>query len=150
MTVIRLIVKTKTKKYPVLIGSNIINQLSKILKVNSVNYKKCLLIIDKKIPNNMKNKVINNFKKNQLFKYVLYANVKNKNQKKVNEILNILINKNFSSKDLLISIGGGIMEMLICSSLFKREYNQNLPTTLLAQVDSSIGGKTEQYKICKI
>ena len=145
MTVIKLIVKTKTEKYPVLIGSNIINQLSKILKVNSVNYKKCLLIIDKKIPNNMKNNVINNFKKNQLFKYFLNANEKNKNQKKVNEILNILLNKNFARKDLLISIGGGITGDVagFAASLFKRGIQfVNLPTTLLAQVDSSIGGKT--------
>ena len=144
MTVIKLIVKTKTEKYPVLIGSNIINQLSKILKVNSVNYKKCLLIIDKKIPNNMKNKVINNFKKNQLFKYFLNANEKNKNQKKVNEILEILLKKNFSRQDCLITIGGGITGDVggFAASLFKRGLHWiNLPTTLLSQVDSAVGGK---------
>jgi 3-dehydroquinate synthase len=63
----------------------------------------------------------------------------------VNEILKILLNKNFSRQDCLITIGGGITGDVggFASSLFKRGLNfVNIPTTLLSQVDSSIGGKT--------
>jgi 3-dehydroquinate synthase/shikimate kinase/3-dehydroquinate synthase len=70
---------------------------------------------------------------------------KNKNQKNVNIILDILLNNNFSRSDCLIAIGGGITGDIsaFAASLFKRGLNFiNIPTTLLSQVDSSIGGKT--------
>ena len=56
-----------------------------------------------------------------------------------------MLNKNFSREDILISIGGGITGDIAgyAASLFKRGLKFiNIPTTLLAQVDSSIGGKT--------
>jgi 3-dehydroquinate synthase len=63
----------------------------------------------------------------------------------VNDILKILLDKNFSRQDCLITIGGGITGDVggFAASLFKRGLNfVNIPTTLLSQVDSSIGGKT--------
>ena len=59
--------------------------------------------------------------------------------------LNNLLSKNFNRSDLLISIGGGITGDVVgfAASIFKRGINFiNIPTTLLAQVDSAIGGKT--------
>ena len=50
MKPIKLIVKTKNENYPILIGRNLISNLSNILKQNSITFKKCLLIIDKNIP----------------------------------------------------------------------------------------------------
>ena len=51
---------------------------------------------------------------------------------------------NFSREDCLISVGGGITGDIsgFAASLFKRGLKFiNIPTTLLSQVDSSIGGK---------
>ena len=76
---------------------------------------------------------------------IIDINEKNKNQKTINKILEILLNKNFSRQDCLIAIGGGITGDVsgFAASLFKRGLQFiNIPTTLLAQVDSSIGGKT--------
>ena len=53
--------------------------------------------------------------------------------------------KNFNRNDILISLGGGILGdySAFAASIIKRGINFiNIPTTLLAQVDSSIGGKT--------
>jgi 3-dehydroquinate synthase/shikimate kinase/3-dehydroquinate synthase len=69
----------------------------------------------------------------------------NKNFNSANKILDILLNKNFSREDCVISIGGGITGDVsgFAASLFKRGLKFiNIPTTLLSQVDSSIGGKT--------
>ena len=63
----------------------------------------------------------------------------------INKILQILLNKNFSRQDCVITIGGGITGDVggFAASLYKRGLNFiNIPTTLLSQVDSSIGGKT--------
>ena len=62
-----------------------------------------------------------------------------------NDILEFMLNKNFSRTDCLIAIGGGITGDIsgFAASLYKRGLQFiNIPTTFLAQVDSSIGGKT--------
>ena len=83
--------------------------------------------------------------KKDFYIYFFKANEVNKNMNYINKILDILLNKNFSRDDCLISVGGGITGDIagFAASLFKRGMKFiNIPTTLLAQVDSSIGGKT--------
>ena len=73
------------------------------------------------------------------------ATEKNKNQKSVDRILSVLLKKSFNRNDCVISIGGGITGDVsgFAASIFKRGLKFiNIPTTLLSQVDSSIGGKT--------
>ena len=56
-----------------------------------------------------------------------------------------MLKSKFNRSDVLISLGGGIVGDLtgFVASIFKRGINFiNIPTTLLAQVDSCIGGKT--------
>ena len=56
-----------------------------------------------------------------------------------------LLNKNFSREDCVLAIGGGITGDVsgFAASTFKRGLQFiNIPTTLLSQVDSSVGGKT--------
>ena len=145
MQPIKLIIRTKTEKYPVLIGRNLVENLSNLFNQNSINCKKYLLIIDKKIPNKIISKVTKSLEKFELFKYAFEANEKNKNQKSINEILNILLKKNFTRNDCLVSIGGGITGDVagFAASIFKRGLKfVNIPSTLLSQVDSSVGGKT--------
>ena len=65
--------------------------------------------------------------------------------KTINYYLKILLSKNFNRSDLIIGVGGGITGDVagFVASIFKRGINFiNIPTTLLAQVDSAIGGKT--------
>tara|TARA_B100001121_G_C18652099_1_gene604603 strand:- start:309 stop:1415 length:1107 start_codon:yes stop_codon:yes gene_type:complete len=141
----KLIIKTVSQKYSILIGSNLIVNISKIMKKNLNDFKKCLFIVDKKVPKKFIFSIKKSFKdKNIFFEYFL-MNEKNKNIQTVNKILKILLTKNFSRKDCLITIGGGITGDVggFTASLFKRGLQfVNIPTTLLSQVDSSVGGKT--------
>ena len=141
----KLIVKTNSEKYPIIIGRNLIPNLSQIFRKNSINFKKCLLVLDKNISNKYVKQISNSLKKYEVYKLIYNANEKNKNQKSVDKILNFLLQKNFSRDDCLISIGGGITGDVagFAASLFKRGLKfVNIPTTLLSQVDSSVGGKT--------
>ena len=145
MKPIKLFIETKTERYPIIIGRNLISKLSNLLKKNSITFKKCLFVIDKNIPKKNLIKMIDSLKNIDVHKFEFYANEKNKNQKNVNKILSILLNKNFSRNDCVISVGGGITGDVssFAASLFKRGLKfVNIPTTLLSQVDSSIGGKT--------
>ena len=145
MKPIKLFVKTKYEQYPIIIGKNLLSNLSNLLRKNSITFKKCLLIIDKNIRKKNLTKISGSFKNIEVHKYIFNANEKNKNQKNVNKILNILLAKNFSRNDCVISIGGGITGDVagFAASLFKRGLKfVNVPSTLLSQVDSSVGGKT--------
>ena len=145
MSTIKLQINTKSNRYPIFIGSKLITKLSKLLKNCSIKFTKCLLVVDNKVPKNLVNKIIKSLPKKQTVVYNFKASELNKNQINVNKILAILLKKNFHRNDCLISIGGGITGDVsgFASSIFKRGIKfVNIPTTLLAQVDSSIGGKT--------
>ena len=145
MKPIKLKVKTKLDNYSIIIGSNIIKDLTTYFKKNSINFDKCLLIIDNKVPSRMISKITKSLNRKKIFKFRFNANEKNKNFNNINKILQILLNKNFTRQDSIITIGGGITGDVggFAASLYKRGLQFiNLPTTLLSQVDSSIGGKT--------
>ena len=145
MKPVRLNIKTKSGAYQIIIGSRIIKNLKTYLNKNSIIFDKCLLVIDKNVPKKMISSISKSLRGKKIFRFKFNANEKNKSQKNINKILKTLLNKNFSRKDCLISIGGGITGDVsgFAASLYKRGLQFiNLPTTLLSQVDSSIGGKT--------
>lgn len=61
------------------------------------------------------------------------------------EILVEMLEHQFSRKDCVVAVGGGVVGDLagVVASLYMRGIDfYNIPTTVLSQVDSSIGGKT--------
>ena len=145
MSLIKLQVKNGNHKYPIFIGNNILKKLNKILKENLINFNQCLIIADKNVPKKLVGKVLRSLPKNKISLCYFNSSEKNKNQKSIDNILSILLSKNFNRNDCVISIGGGITGDVagFAASIFKRGLKFiNIPTTLLSQVDSSIGGKT--------
>ena len=145
MNLIKLQVKAGNQKYPIIIGNNILSKLKIILKRNLINFNQCLVIADKNVPKKLINKILNSLPKKKTSLLLFNSSEKNKNQKSVDKILSLLINKNFNRNDCIISVGGGITGDVsgFAGSIFKRGLKfVNIPTTLLSQVDSSIGGKT--------
>lgn len=75
----------------------------------------------------------------------LYASEENKCQRTVDQILDFLFVNNAGKDSTLFSIGGGVTSDITgyVASIYKRGMIWiSIPTTLLAQVDASIGGKT--------
>ena len=145
MKKIELKVNTNNHKYSIIIGSGVIKNLKKILRVNLIKFNKCLLVVDSNVPKKLVKQIISSLKRKEKIIYSFIANEKNKNQKSVNKIVEILLKNNFHRNDCIISVGGGITGDVsgFASSIFKRGIKYiNIPTTLLSQVDSSIGGKT--------
>ena len=145
MSQIKLNIETKTQKYPIYIGKKLSANISKITKSNSINFNKSLLVVDSNVPKKFVSIIKKSLKNKMSYIHYFKANELNKNMNSINKILEILLNKNFSRDDCLISVGGGITGDIsgFAASLFKRGLKFiNIPTTLLSQVDSSIGGKT--------
>ena len=140
----KLLVKTSSKEYPIIIGDKISEKLNHIIKQNKISFNKCLFLVDKNLNKKKIKKITQQFK--QRSKIIFFnSNEKNKNFKSVSNILEILQKEDFNRNDCLITIGGGITGDTggFAASLFKRGLKFiNIPTTLLSQVDSSVGGKT--------
>ena len=145
MKIRKIQISTKTKKYSIFIGSKIIPKINKIFSTEKFSFSKILVVIDKNIPSKFKSNLIKNLKSNIKKTYIFKANERNKNQKNVDLIQKILFKNRFNRDDCLIAFGGGITGDVVgyCASTYKRGIKFiNIPTTLLSQVDSSIGGKT--------
>ncbi len=145
MKPIKLKIKTKLQNYQIIIGNNLVSNIFKLSKNNLVEFKKCLIVIDNNISKRTVTKIKKSLNHKNTYIHFFKASEINKNINNVNKILDILLNKNFSRDDCLISVGGGITGDVsgFAASLFKRGLKFiNIPTTLLSQVDSSIGGKT--------
>ena len=63
MKTINLRIKTQNHYYNIVIGYNLLSKISKILIDNSINFKKCLLVVDKNIPSKIIIKLKKTFKK---------------------------------------------------------------------------------------
>ena len=138
-------INTKSKKYSIFIGPKLINKLDKILISQKISLPKVMVVIDKNIPSKFKSILIKKLNSRFIKKYIFIANERNKNQKNVNLIQNILFKNRFNREDCIVAFGGGITGDVVgyCASIYKRGIKFiNIPTTLLSQVDSSIGGKT--------
>lgn len=76
--------------------------------------------------------------------YSMTDSEENKNYQHAERYFNLLLKEGFTRKSLLVGIGGGVVGDFsgFCAATFMRGISIiHIPTTLLAMVDSSIGGK---------
>ena len=72
MNQIKLNIETKTQKYSIFIGDKLSTKVLQIAKSNSIDFKKCLLVLDNKVPKkfvsnikkSLSNKIINIYESN--------------------------------------------------------------------------------------
>ncbi len=80
-----------------------------------------------------------------VYKYVFPGGEENKNISTIGSILNYLADNRFSRSDMLLALGGGItgdVTGFAAASFLRGVEFIQIPTSLLAVVDSSVGGKT--------
>ena len=118
------------------------NKLSSAIK----SYNKILIVTDDGLPKKYLaeiKKLIPKSKK--VYIYSLPAGEKSKSLKSFNLILENLASLKFDRTDCLIALGGGMVGDItgfVASSYLRGIDFIQIPTTLLSQVDSSVGGKT--------
>lgn len=139
-------VKLKNRSYEIIIGCGVINSLGRqIAKLNLGTT--AYVITNRTIKNKYGrrlNKALNNGKISVRFKLVADSE-KSKSIKTASSVIEDITRYDKRRRLFIIAFGGGVVGDLagFIASIYKRgtTYIQ-LPTTLLAQVDSSIGGKT--------
>jgi len=137
-------IKLEESSYRVDIGYQF---LSKKIFSDLLKNKEILLVYDKNIKELAFKHIEANLKNltNQFHAIGLEASEKNKSQSSIDAIHNLLLDKGYSRQCVLVGLGGGIVCDLcgFAAATYQRGVDFILlPTTLLAQVDASVGGKT--------
>ncbi len=138
-------VELKNKAYTIFIGNGIfpytVNRIKKIY-----TGKKIFVVIDENFYSLWKN-IINKYLPQNRFviHFILPSGERSKSNKSIEQIYSHLLNKQVGRDGLIIAIGGGVTGDTAgyAAASFMRGIDFiQIPTTLLAAVDSSIGGKT--------
>lgn len=132
-------VKTSVGGYQIVLERGGITDVSKHLDVN----RKCLIVTDSGVPTQYSEAVANVCKEPTVFTFPMGE--ASKNIDTYSEILKKLVENDFTRTDCIIAVGGGVVGDMagFAAATFMRGIDfYNIPTTVLSQVDSSIGGKT--------
>jgi len=134
------------KGYEILIEKGIINNCGDYIK-NISKARKICLVSDTNVYPIYKDTVKESLKQNgfEVIEYVFEAGEKSKTINTVMEIVEYMAENRLTRNDLVVALGGGVCGDMagFAAAIYLRgiEFVQ-IPTSLLAQVDSSVGGKT--------
>lgn len=135
-----------TKEYDILIGSGLLDTVGAYVSAME-DVRTVCIVSDSNVFPLYGSKVTDSLKKNQLqvISFIFPAGENSKNAETYLNLLNFLAENSLIRTDLIIALGGGVVGDLagFAAATYLRgiRYIQ-LPTTLLAATDSSVGGKT--------
>ena len=139
-------VKLGSDSYPIYIEEELISKAGKIIGLIG-SYQKVVIVTDKNVARLHLKELEESFssKKIRIEKVILPAGEHTKSFYHLNFLLNKMLSFKIDRQSLIVSFGGGVIGDLVglAASIVLRglDYVQ-IPTTLLSQVDSSVGGKT--------
>lgn len=134
-------------RYDVLIGSGLLSQAGELVKSVAVGAEKAAVVTEDTVDALYGEKIVSALETAGLeaVKYVLPHGEASKNGENYLKILNFLANSHLTRSDVLVALGGGMvgdMAGFAAASYLRGIKYVQIPTTLLADVDSSVGGKT--------
>ena len=135
-----------SKTYDILIGSGLLTQLGERVKALGKAQKVCVVSETTVFP--LYGKAVAESLENAGFSVVSFvfpAGEESKNGSVFLELLNFLAENRLTRSDLIVALGGGVTGDLAgfaAASYLRGIRFVQVPTTLLAAVDSSVGGKT--------
>jgi len=140
----KLEIKVKQKEifYPIYIGKNLISKIDEIFPLE--NFSKIFVLTDKNVAKFWLKKCLNSFDKNRAKELIVDCGEKIKSTYFLQKIWKFLLKERADRKSLLINLGGGTIGDLggFGAAAFLRGINfLQVPTTLISQVDASVGGK---------
>ena len=139
-------INLNVKKYSIFIDKGIFKSIGHYHSAKFAN-SKAFIITDKNVSKLYLKDLIYSLNRNKIkyFSYVVNSGEKSKSYETLQFLSHKILKDNINRNDIVYALGGGIIGDLagFLSSIILRgvRYIQ-IPTTLLSQVDSSVGGKT--------
>ena len=141
----QLKINLKDDSYDIFIENGLIDKASEYIK-NVYKNKKVYIITDSNVEKLYLNQVMKSLEKDFIVDYVVIpAGEESKCLSVYSNVIEELIKKDIRRNELLLALGGGVIGDLvgfIASTLYRGLPYVSIPTSLLSQMDSSIGGKT--------
>lgn len=133
--------------YPIVARAGLLRQLGDACRQLGALGKKVLILTDANLQNRYLGPVQDSLRQAgfEVTALVLDAGEPSKSLTQAQVVYQTLIQQGFTRKDTLLGLGGGVIGDLsgFCASTYHRGMTLiHVPTTLVAQVDSAIGGKT--------
>jgi 3-dehydroquinate synthase len=138
-----LLVELGDRSYPIYIGSGLLQQPELLQK--HITSKQVLVVTNSTVAPLYLATVVNNLAGYTVAQVILPDGEQYKTLEQVNTIFDVLLAEKFSRNATLIALGGGVIGDMggFAAACYQRGIAfLQIPTTLLAQVDSSVGGKT--------
>jgi len=138
-----LLVELGDRSYPIYIGSGLLQQPELLQK--HITSKQVLVVTNSTVAPLYLATVVNNLAGHTVAQVILPDGEQYKTLEQVNTIFDVLLAEKFSRNATLIALGGGVIGDMggFAAACYQRGIAfLQIPTTLLAQVDSSVGGKT--------
>jgi 3-dehydroquinate synthase len=138
-----LLVELGDRSYPIYIGSGLLNQAE--LYTQHIKSSQVIVITNSTIAPLYLDQVLNNLQNFKVETLILPDGEQFKTLDYVTHIFDKLLSCKFSRNATLIALGGGVIGDMggFSAACYQRGIPfLQIPTTLLAQVDSSVGGKT--------
>lgn len=135
----KITVKTESGSYDITLKRNALKEVETILNIKG----KALIVTDSGVPEDYVKTVASQIENSVI--YTFPQGEQSKNFQTYSALLKTLAENNFDRKDCVIAVGGGVtgdMAGFTAATYMRGIKFYNIPTTLLSQVDSSIGGKT--------
>lgn len=126
--------------YYIHIGEGLLNYIDDYTE----NADKIMIIVDENVDSFYGKVVIESFVK-EAHKFIISPGERSKTFSNVEMILSKMLELNFTRNSKIIALGGGVVGDIagFAASIYMRGISfLQVPTTLLSQVDSSVGGKT--------
>lgn len=146
---LKITVKSNRRDYDIYIENYLLDKIENYLDINK-NY---IIISDDNVSKLYANKIIS--KLTNCFLVEFPEGEFSKSFSQYERIISILLEKSIKKDSIIIALGGGVVGDLagfIASTVLRGVDYIQIPTTLLSQIDSSIGGKvginTEFAKNC--
>ncbi|MHC1683109.1 MAG: 3-dehydroquinate synthase [Clostridiaceae bacterium] len=139
-------IELKNKSYPIYITTDY-EFLGDSLKIANINEgSKVVVITDENVNKYQSEKCIKSLKKNgyEIYKYIIEPGEKSKSIETVKNIFTFLISLKLDRNSSIVALGGGCVGDVagFVAATFLRGINFiQIPTSMIAQVDSSVGGK---------
>ena len=136
-------VNLKDRSYPIFIAKGASQEPEAL--IDRVKGSDVAIISDEVVAPLYLNQLLEGLPEKNIITYVLPKGEQEKKLKTVHKIIDHLLQNGFGRDATLISLGGGVVCDItgFVASVFMRGVSViQIPTTLLAQVDASVGGKT--------
>lgn len=130
------------KEIPIHFGKNISTNLK--IYLSNIEFDKIIIVTDSNINKLWRHKFSKNLKGFEFNFFVFKAGEKSKNLETYDKLCNEILNKGITKKTLLLAFGGGVVGNIagfIAATLFRGIKFIHIPTTIMSQADSTIGGK---------